>query len=178
MLRLSAILAIYAALISVSHAEQSYLGEAEVRELITGNTVHGQGSQRGTEFRSFYDSNGKWRLEQPGTSLTGTWWTKSDGDLCVLSIAGQSCSAIRKNDDATYDLFSDGKPRAKWLRVTTGNALGGVRPPGEEISFPSVTVDIGASSFVIPRPRETQPATMPITSCGKYRSLRKSSVCS
>jgi dienelactone hydrolase len=160
MLKLIGMLAIFGAVISASHAEPSYLGEAEVRELITGNTVHGQGSQRGTEFRSFYDSNGKWRLGQPGTSLTGTWWTKSDGALCVLSIAGQSCSTIRKNDDGTYDLFSDGKPRAKWLGVTTGNALGDIRPPGEDISFPSVTVDIGASSFVIPRPRETQPATM------------------
>jgi dienelactone hydrolase len=116
--------------------------------------------QRGTEFQSFYDPNGRWRLKQPGTSLSGIWSTKSDGALCVVSIAGESCSTIRKNDDGTYDLFSDGKPRAKWFRVTTGNALASVRPPGEEISFPSVTVDLGASSFVIPRPREGQPVTV------------------
>jgi dienelactone hydrolase len=160
MLKLAATLAIYAALASVSKADEAYLGETGVRNLITGNTVHGQGLQRGAEFRSFYDPNGRWRLEQRGASLSGTWWTKSDGALCVLSIAGQSCSAIGKNDDGTYELLSDGNPRARWLSVTSGNALRGVRPPGEEISFPSVTVDLGASSFVIPRPRETQAITM------------------
>jgi dienelactone hydrolase len=160
MLRLAATLAIFSALISVSSADQTYLGEKELRDLIVGNTVHGQGLQREIQFRSFYDPNGTWRLEQSGTSLSGTWWIKSDGALCVVSMAGESCSAIRKNDDGTYDLVSDGKPRAKWLRVTTGNSLAGARPPGEEISFPSITVDLGASSFLIPRPRESQPATV------------------
>jgi dienelactone hydrolase len=160
MLKLAATLAIYAALISVSSADQAYLGEKEVRDLIAGNTVHGQGLPRGIQFRLFYDPNGRWRLEQSGTSLSGTWWIKSDGALCVISMAGESCSAIRKNDDDTYQLVTGGKPRAKWLRVTNGNALAGARAPGEEISFASVTVDLGASSFLIPRPREIQPATV------------------
>ena len=123
MLKLAVTLAIYAALISVSSADQAYLGEKELRDLIAGNTVHGQGLQSGTQFQSFYDPNRTWRLEQSGTSLSGTWWIKSDGVLCVVSMAGESCSAIRKNDDGTYDLVSDGKPRAKWFKVTTGNAL-------------------------------------------------------
>ena len=55
---------------------------------------------------------------------------------------------------------SDGKPRAKWFKVTAGNSLSAARPPGEEISFPSGTIDLGASSFLIPRPREIQPATV------------------
>ena len=160
MLRLAVTLAIYAALISVSSADQAYLGEKELRDLIAGNTVHGQGLQSGTQFQSFYDPNRTWRLEQSGTSLSGTWWIKSDGVLCVVSMAGESCSVIRKNDDGTYDLVSDGKPRAKWFKVTTGNALVAARPPGEEISFPSGTIDLGASSFLIPRPREIQPATV------------------
>jgi dienelactone hydrolase len=159
-LKLAATLAIYAALLSVSRAEQSHLSETEVRNLISGNTVYGEGLQRGTAFQSFYDTNGRWRLEQPGTSLSGTWWTKLGGTLCTVSIAGESCSTIRKNDDGTYELMRDGKPRAKWLRVTTGNALRGVRPAGEEVLFPSVTVDLGASSFLIPRPRESQPVTI------------------
>lgn len=71
MLRLAATLAIYAALISVSSADQAYLGEKEVRDLIAGNTVHGRGLQRGIQFQSFYDLNGKWRMEQSGTSLSG-----------------------------------------------------------------------------------------------------------
>ena len=158
MIKLAMTLAIYAALISVSRADQAYLGEKEVRELIAGNTVHGQGLQSGTQFQSFYDLNGRWRLEQSGTSLSGTWWIKSDGVLCVMSMAGESCSTIRKNDDGIYDLLSDGKPRAKWLRVTPGNALAAARPPGDEISFPSATIDLGALLFLIPRPREIQPA--------------------
>ena len=44
-LKLAVILAIYAALISVSSADQAYLGEKELRDLIVGNTVHGQGLQ-------------------------------------------------------------------------------------------------------------------------------------
>jgi dienelactone hydrolase len=157
MLKLAATLAIYATLVSVPRAEQSYLSETEVRNLISGNTVHGEGLQRGTAFQSFYDPNGRWRLEQPGTSLSGTWWTKLDGTLCTVSIAAESCSTIRKNDDGTYQLMRDGKPRAKWLRITSGNALARARPAGEEVFFPSVTVDLGASSFLIPRPRESQP---------------------
>jgi dienelactone hydrolase len=160
MLKLAGTLAIYAVLMSVSSADQAYLGEKVVRDLISGNTVQGQGLPRGMQFQSFYDLSGKWRLEQSGTSLSGTWWIKSDGVLCVVSIAGESCSAIRKNDDGTYDLFSGGKPRAKWLSVTNGNSLAGARPPGEEIAFASVTIDLGASSFLIPRPRESQPTTV------------------
>ena len=159
-LKLAATVAIYAALISVSAADQAYLGEKELRDLIIGNTVHGQGTQRGTMFETFYDPNGTWRLEQSGTSLSGNWWIKSDGALCVTSMAGESCSAIRKNDDGTYDLVSDSKPRAKWFKVSTGNSLSGARPAGEEISFHSITVDPGASSFLIPRLRESQPATV------------------
>src|SRR5262249_50231715 len=160
MLKLAATVVIVAVLISASGADQAYLDEKELRDLIAGNTVHGQGLQSGTQFQSFYDVNGRWRLEQSGTSLSGTWWIKSDGFLCVVSMAGESCSAIRKNDDGTYDLVSDGQARAKWLKLTTGNALAAARPPGEEISFPSATIDLGASSFVIPRPREIQPATV------------------
>ena len=160
MLKPAATLAVLAALLSVSRAEQSHLSETEVRTLISGNTVHGEGLQRGTAFQSFYDPNGRWRLEQPGTSLSGTWWTKLDGTLCTVSIAGESCSTIRKNDDGSYELIRGGKPRAKWLRITNGNALRAVRPAGEEVLFPSVTVDLGASSFVIPRPRESQPVTI------------------
>jgi dienelactone hydrolase len=160
MFRLAATLAIFAALISVCSADQAYLGEKEVSDLIAGNTVHGQGLQSGTQFQSFYDLNGRWRLEQSGASLSGTWRIKSDGTLCVVSMAEESCSAIRRNDDGTYDLLSDGRPRAKWLRVTGGNSLTGVRSTGEEISFPSITVDLGASSFLIPRPRESQPVTV------------------
>jgi len=128
MLKLVVMLAIFGALISVSHADQAYLGEKELRDLIAGNTVQGRGLQSGVQFESFYDSNGRWRLEQSGTSLSGTWWIKSDGLLCVVSMAGESCSAIRKNDDGTYDLLSDGRRRAKWLKVTTGNSLEGARP--------------------------------------------------
>jgi dienelactone hydrolase len=160
MLKLAATLAIYAAFISVSSADQAYLGEKELRDLIVGNTVQGQGLQRGILFEAFYDLNGTWRLEQSGTSLSGTWWIRSDGVVCVVSMAGESCSAIQKNDDGTYDLVSDGKPRAKWLKVTAGNSLSGARPPGEEISFPSVTVDPGASAFLIPRPRESHAAAV------------------
>ena len=53
MLKLAATLAIYAAFISVSSADQAYLGEKELRDLIAGNTVHGQGLQSGTQFQSF-----------------------------------------------------------------------------------------------------------------------------
>ena len=157
---LMATLTIYVATYSASNGAQSLLDANELRELIVGNTVQGQGLQRETQFQSFYGPNGTWRLEQSGTSLSGTWWIKSDGALCVISMAGESCSVVRKNDDGTYDLLSDGKPRAKWLKLTAGNALLGARRAGEEISFPSITVDLGASSFLIPRPRESQPATV------------------
>jgi hypothetical protein len=69
MFRLAATLAIFAALISVCSADQAYLGEKEVSDLIAGNTVHGQGLQSGTQFQSFYDLNGRWRLEQSGSVI-------------------------------------------------------------------------------------------------------------
>ena len=128
MLKLAVTLAIYAALISVSSADQAYLGEKELRDLIAGNTVHGQGLQSGTQFQSFYDPNGKWRLEQSGTSLSGTWWIKSDGVLCVVSMAGESCSAIRKNDDGTYDLLSDGTAAGEVVKGNHRQCAG--RPHG------------------------------------------------
>jgi dienelactone hydrolase len=152
-------LAFCATAYSASNGAQAHLEAKELRELIVGNTVHGQ-NLRGILFKSFFDPNGTFFTEFAGTLLTGTWTIRSDGTLCLTNVVANPCGPIRKSTDGTYDRVTDGTSRAKWLKVTAGNSLVSASALGEAVSFQSVTFSVGASSFLIPLPKEGTDVTV------------------
>jgi dienelactone hydrolase len=156
--RLLSTLAICAVSYPVSSEAQAYLGAKELRELIVGNTIHSQGLPRGHATKAFVDPSGKFLFEISGSIINGTWKIKEDGAFCV-TIAGETCSRVQNVADGTYTRFLDGIPRARWLKVTPGNALSIAGPPGETVSFQSLTFSV-ASSFVIPLPKEGTEVTV------------------
>jgi dienelactone hydrolase len=150
---LAIILAFCAAAYSASRAAQAHLDAKELRELIVGNTIHSQGLPRGYATKAFVDPSGKFLFEVSGSIINGAWKIKEDGAFCV-TIAGETCSRVEKVADGTYTRFVDGIPRARWLKITPGNELSIAGPPGETVSFQSVTFSVGASSFLIPLAKE------------------------
>ena len=143
---------------SASHGAQAHLDAKELRELIVGNTIHSEGLPRGYETKAFVDPSGKFLFEISGSIINGTWKIKEDGVFCV-AIAGETCSRVQKIADGTYTRLVDGIPRARWLKVTPGNALSIAGPPGETVSFQSRTFSV-APSFVIPLPKEGTEVTV------------------
>lgn len=148
-----------AAAYSASNAAQAHLDAKELRELIVGNTVHGENLRR-IPFKSFFDPNGTFFTEFAGMLLTGTWTIRSDGTLCLTTVVGNPCGPIRESADGTYERIADGTPPAKWLKVTAGNSLVSASALGEAVSFQSVTFSVGASTFLIPLPKEGTEATV------------------
>jgi len=155
---LMATLSICALSHSASSGAQGYVDAKELRELIVGNTIHSQDLQRGYATKAFVDPSGKFLFEISGSIVNGTWRIREDGAFCV-AIAGESCSRVQKVGDGTYSRIADGVAKAKWLKITPGNALSITAPPGETVSFQSVTYSV-ASSFLIPLPKEGQPVTL------------------
>lgn len=88
--------------------------------------------------------------------LTGTWTIGANGTLCLTNLANPAnpCAVIRKSADGTYERIATGVPPARWLKVTAGNSPASASALGEAVSFQSVTFSVGASSFLMPLPKE------------------------
>jgi dienelactone hydrolase len=144
---------------SASNGAQAHFEANELRELIIGNTVHGE-NLRGISFKQFFDPSGLFVTEFAGMVLTGTWTIRSDDSLCLTTVATPTnCGVIRKGAGDTYERVTDGTLRARWLKVTTGNSLASASALGEAVSFQSTTFSV-ASSFVIPLPKEGTEVTI------------------
>lgn len=152
---LLATLAFCAAAHSPSNGAEAHLDARELRELIVGNTVHGENLKR-MPFKQFFDSSGTFFTEFAGMLLTGTWTIGANGTLCLTNLANPAnpCAVIRKSADGTYERIAAGVPPARWLKVTAGNSLASASALGEAVSFQSVTFSVGASSFLMPLPKE------------------------
>jgi dienelactone hydrolase len=149
---LVAIVAFCAAAYSVSNGAQAHLDQRELRELIVGKTIHGENLQ-GMPFKQFFDPNGTFFTEFAGTLLSGTWTIRSDGTLCLTSVAANLCAEVQKSADGTYERVAYGRPPAKYLKVTAGNSLVSASALGKAVSFESVTFSV-PSSFLIPLHKE------------------------
>src|SRR4026209_933874 len=106
---LAATLVFCAAAHSPSNGAQADLDAKELRELIVGNTVHGENLRR-MPFKQFFDSNGTFFTEFAGMVLTGTWTIGSNGTLCLTNLANPAnpCAVIRKNADGTDERIAAG----------------------------------------------------------------------
>lgn len=92
---------------------------AAVKELISGNTVHGLASNGNTQ-KNYFSPDGKTYRQVGGKILEGTWRVNDDGAQCVEGMPG-GCAMIVRNDDGTHDrVTTEGGVRLKWTSVVKG----------------------------------------------------------
>lgn len=100
------------------HAAETLNAEG-VKQLLTGNTVHGLAPNGNTQ-KNYFAPDGKTLRQVGGKILEGTWSVNDDGTQCVEGMPG-GCAKIVRNDDGTYDrVTSDGGVRLKWTSVVNG----------------------------------------------------------
>lgn len=108
------------AALSGSAAAQNSLGMAEVKALITGNTVHAQNLSNGLFLRAHYEPGGQFVvLRDDGAQFSGVWSVRANGTLCLI-VSGEECGSIVKNADGTYTRMAGSAPAFKWLKITPG----------------------------------------------------------
>lgn len=93
---------------------------AEVKALITGNTVYMQNLENKLFLRMHYEPSGQFAvLRDDGARYDGLWSVRADGTLCIVA-QGEVCGKIQKNTEGTYTRLVGGAPAFKWLTVTPG----------------------------------------------------------
>lgn len=116
------VIATYAALAASSSpvSAENPLSVAEVKALITGNTVYMQNLENKLFLRMHYEPSGQFVvLRDDGARYDGLWSVRADGTLCVIA-QGEICGKIQKNTDGTYTRMVGGAPAFKWLTITPG----------------------------------------------------------
>jgi hypothetical protein len=103
---------------TVAYAAETMNADA-VKELISGNTVHGLAPNGNTQ-KNYFSPDGKTYRQAGGKILEGTWRVNDDGTQCVEGMPG-GCATIVRNDDGTYDrVTTEGGVRLKWTSVVKG----------------------------------------------------------
>lgn len=116
------VIAVYAALaVSISPVwAENPLSMAELKALITGNTIHAQNLSNGLYLRAHYEPGGQFVvLRDDGAQFSGVWSVRANGTLCLI-VSGEECGSIVKNADGTYTRMAGSAPAFKWLKITPG----------------------------------------------------------
>ncbi len=101
-----------------AHAVEALDAEA-VRQLVTGNTVHGLRADGETQ-KNYFAPDGRTYRQIGSKIIEGTWRVNDDGTQCVDGMPG-GCARIVKNGDGTYErVTTDGRTRLKWSAVVKG----------------------------------------------------------
>lgn len=104
---------------SQSALADNALGAAEIKVLVTGNTVYLERLSDGERFRNYFADSGDVILQRPDAmEFTGRWSVRGDGSHCVF-FAEESCGKITKNADGTYTRIARGIA-FRWLKITPG----------------------------------------------------------
>jgi hypothetical protein len=101
---------------------QDFLAAADVKALITGNTVEVQRGN-GTRYLAYYEPGGVWLRQERGQLAQGAWRVLDDGQQCVSIGRDDSCALIRKNPDGSFTRFSNGVVQFTWLKVSPGKGF-------------------------------------------------------
>ncbi|MBL0919948.1 MAG: hypothetical protein IBJ14_14695 [Hydrogenophaga sp.] len=101
---------------------QGFLGAADVRALIEGNTVEVQRGN-GTRYLAYYEPGGIWLRQERGQIAQGAWRVLDDGNQCVAIGRDDSCALIQKNPDGTFTRISNGVAQFTWLKVMPGKGF-------------------------------------------------------
>jgi hypothetical protein len=104
-------------------AAQAFLNMAELKALVSGNTVHFTNLENGLVGRAFHDAGGEVMVDRDdGATFSGLWSVRADGTHCII-FSGEVCGKIRKNADGTYTRVIVGSPGFTWMRITPGKGF-------------------------------------------------------
>ena len=106
-----------------SVAAQSTLGMADVKALISGNTVFTVNVATGRTYSLYFDASGEVQLQREDAGVfSGVWSVRADGTHCV-SFNDETCGMIEKNADGTYTRVVAGAPPFKWTKISPGRTF-------------------------------------------------------
>lgn len=101
---------------------ESFLGMAELKALISGNTVQGESAQ-GQGFQVYYDASGDLTFQRAdGNEFSGRWSVRPDGAHCQF-FSEENCGKITRNADGTYTRVVSGAAASRWLKIAPGKAF-------------------------------------------------------
>jgi len=101
-------------------AAQNRLGMAELKALISGNTVHFEEISTGRGGRAHHAASGQIEvLRDDGGTFSGLWSVSADGSHCMI-VSNEICSRIEKNADGSYTRVINGVPSFRWTKITPG----------------------------------------------------------
>ncbi|MEO8718562.1 MAG: hypothetical protein ABI423_10140 [Burkholderiales bacterium] len=102
---------------------QGMLGMAEVKTLISGNTVVAETLANGSAFRSYFAPSGEIVVQRnDANEFSGYWSVRTDGSLCV-SFTHEACGTVERNADGSYTRAVNGTPEYKWVKITPGRGF-------------------------------------------------------
>ena len=101
--------------------EMQKVGAAELKQLISGCTVHNMCKVTGDISKTYFDPSGKLIRESQGNTIEGTYYIKDDGTQCNVLNGKHLCADIMKVDDGThYRMAKNGKRLGIWTKITPG----------------------------------------------------------
>ncbi len=106
---------------SCATAAQDALGMAEVKTLISGNTVYMQNLENGLHLWMHFAPSGQFVvLRDDGAQFDGLWSLRPDGTLCTIT-SNENCGKLQKHADGTYKRDTGARGFAhRWLKITPG----------------------------------------------------------
>lgn len=86
------------------------LGDDELKEFFSGNTIHGEHFKRGMSHTYFDPDGSVTSKSEDGTMRSGKWWVE-DGKRCIRwdHKAKDFCHYIERDDDGSYALVHANK---------------------------------------------------------------------
>jgi len=104
-------------------AAQNHLGMADLKTLISGNTVHFQNLSSGRTGRAYYAPSGEILIKRDdGVEFAGLWSIGANGAHCLI-LTHEICAKIEKNADGSYTRVVNGTPELMWTKISPGKAL-------------------------------------------------------
>lgn len=128
------LLAMYAALFVIISlfpipADAKELSGAEVKQLVSGNTVEAVHPSRGYSIITYHSPDGTYRQQRDGEAYSGKWYVDDEGRLCMMRTGwGGECRLIKQEGKVWKAYKVPGNPlkglkhERTFNKVTKGNS--------------------------------------------------------
>ena len=101
------------------------LSGAQVKQLISGNSVEAYSKARGFDFKAYFATDGIGVSEVNGKTSKGAWRINDSGEHCSQwPKQKETCGQVVDMGDGTYNRMEEGYPRSVWKKIHPGNAFG------------------------------------------------------
>lgn len=109
---------------SAAADEMQQIGAAELKQLITGNTVHNSCQVTGEISKTYFDPSGNYTRDQQGQISEGPYYIKDDGTHCNVVNGKHNCAGIWKVDGGKYHrILPSGKRVGIWEKIVPGRDI-------------------------------------------------------